>query len=128
MSRGKRREKERDRHPCAAGWRVRWTREFRRAAQQLGIWDDVKRELRDLEKRLRDPALRGKALRLLRGNPVVVEIYVKKLRKWYPARRYYFGRQTARGFYVLREDICRLWFVALVPRTNGTYRRKKRRV
>ena len=88
----------------------------------------MKKELRDLERRLCDPALRGEALRLLRGNPVVVEVYVKKSRKWYPARRYYFGRQTARGFYVLREDICRVWFVALVPRTNGTYKSKRRRV
>ena len=34
------------------------------------MWDDVKRELWDLERRLRDPALRSEALRLLRVNPV----------------------------------------------------------
>ncbi len=125
---GRKRRRRRAGHPCKTGWRVRWTATFRLAARGLGIWEDVKKELKDLERRLRDPRLREETLRLLRGNPVVVEVYVKKLRKWYPARRYYFGKQTARGFYILREDICRVWFVALVPRTNGTYRSKRRRV
>ena len=124
---GERRGRRSTRHPCEAGWRVNWAPEFRRAAQALGIWEDVRRELKDLERQLRDPKLRGKALAKLRRSPIVVEVYVKKLRKWYPARRYYFGRQTARGFYVLREDICRVWFVHLAPRTNGTYKTKRRR-
>lgn len=107
MSRRKRRER-RTGHPCEQGWRVNWAPEFRRAAQALGIWEDVKKELKDLEKQLRDPKLRDKVLMRLKANPVVAEIFIKRLREWYPARRYYFGRQTARGFYVLREDFCRV--------------------
>ena len=124
MAKGRRKRRGRS---CEAGWRVNWSAEFRRAAQALGIWEDAKRELRELERQLRDERLRGKVLEKLRRSPVVAEIYVKKLRRWYPARRYYFGRRTARGFYVLREDICRVWFVYLAPRTNGTYKARRRR-
>ena len=111
------------RNPCASGWRVNWTAEFRRAAQVLGIWEDVRRELKDLEKRLRDPELREKTLAELNRNPIVG--YYHFAGKRYSVRRYYFGKRTARGFYVVRSDICRVWFVMPTPRTNGTYRRKR---
>ena len=118
---GKRRR--RTSHPCEAGWRVNWTQEFRRAAQAHGIWEDVKKELKDLEKRLRDTKLRAETLRLLLSQPVVA--YYPYKGKRYPLRRLYIGKRTARAGFVVRRDICRVWFVALVPRTNSTYKRKR---
>ncbi|MCE4599500.1 MAG: hypothetical protein F7C81_04815 [Desulfurococcales archaeon] len=43
------------RHPCECGWRVSWTARFRRQAQAMGLWPGLRRELRDIEKRLRNP-------------------------------------------------------------------------
>ena len=76
-----------------------------------------------MEKRLRDPKLRQETLAEISRNPIVG--YYPFAEKRYSVRRYYFGRQTAGGFYVVRNDICRVWFVMLTPRTNGTYRRKR---
>jgi hypothetical protein len=87
------------------------------------VWEDVKRELKDLERRLRDPKLRREALRLLLSQPVVA-YYTYKGRR-YLLRRLYVGRRTARAGFVVRRDICRVWFVALVPRTNSTYKRRR---
>ena len=112
-------------HPCDCGWRVRWTARFRLGAQSMGIWDSVRAELKDIEKRLRDEKRRDEVLRRLLSEPVVADVYVKRLGKTFPARRYYFGRATARGFYVVRSEICRVWFVALLPRTDSTYKSKK---
>ena len=64
---GERRGRRSTRHPCEAGWRVNWAPEFRRAAQALGIWEDAKKEPKNLERQLRDPKLRGDALALLRA-------------------------------------------------------------
>ena len=125
---GKRRNRKKRkqcRHPCECGWRVRWTASARLGARSLGIWESVKAELKDLEKRLRDDRLRDEALERLLSEPVVADVYVKRLRRSFPARRYYFGKATARGFYVVRTDICRVWFVAVLPRTDSTYKRKK---
>ena len=118
----------RRRDPCSAGWRVRWTARFRVEAKRLGIWESVRRELRDLERRLRDPQLRDKTLQMLHSQPVIGYVYIRKLGARYPLRRYYFGRQTARGFFVILEQLCRVWFVDLLPRTNGTYKRKTHRL
>ena len=60
---------------------------------------------------------------MLYSQPVIG--YYPYRGKRYYVRRYYFGRQTARGFFVIRRDICRVWFVALAPRTNGTYKRRR---
>jgi hypothetical protein len=124
----KKRGKKKCPHPCECGWRVRWTASARLGARALGVWESVKAELKDIEKRLRDEALRGEALAHLLSQPVVAHVYVKKLRKTFQARRYYFGRATARGLYVVRTEICRVWFVAVLPRTDSTYKRKKLRV
>jgi len=118
---GKRRR--RCKHPCDCGWKVNWTAEFRIRARELGIWGDVRSELRDLEGRLRDPALRSEALEFLMSQPVVA--YYPFGGKRYLVRRMYFGRQTARAGFVVRSDICRVWFVALVPRTDSTYKNKR---
>ena len=50
---------------------MNWTKEFRLAAREMGIWDSVRRELRDLERRLRDPRERDRALSMLEGQPEV---------------------------------------------------------
>jgi len=118
-----RKRRKRRRHPCEAGWRVNWTAEFRKAAQALGIWEDTKRELRDLERQLRGPRLRDSALQKLRKQPVVA--YYPYGGRRYPIRRLYIGKRTARAGFVLREDICRVWFVALVPRTDSTYKKRR---
>ncbi|MEB3780304.1 MAG: hypothetical protein GSR85_08770 [Desulfurococcales archaeon] len=118
----KRREKH-CRHPCECGWRVSWTREFRHRAQEMGLWESIRQELRDLEKRLRDPGERDRALKLLLSQPVVS--YYPYRGKRYMVRRIYFGRQTARAGFVIRQDICRVWLIALVPRSNAIYKRKR---
>jgi len=126
---GKRRKRRRKcGHPCECGWRARWTAEFRLGSRLLGIWDSVRRELRDLDKRLRDPATRDETLSGLLAEPVVADVYVKKLGQSFPARRRYFGKKTARGLFIVRHDICRVWFVAILPRTSTTYKEKKVRV
>ena len=121
----KRKRGKKCKHPCECGWRVRWTASVRLGARSLGIWESVKAELKDLEKRLRDDKFRDEALRRLLSEPVVADVHVKKLGRSFPTRRYYFGKATARGFYVVRTDICRVWFVAVLPRTDSTYKRKK---
>ena len=95
------RRKRRARHPCEAGWRVNWTVEFRGAAQVLGIWEDVKRELKGLERRLRGPRLREEALRLLLSQPMVA--YYPYEEKRYPLRRLYMGERTARAGFCREE-------------------------
>ncbi len=120
----RRRSKGRNRrvkHPCELGWRVRWTARFRRRGRELGIWGDVRRELKDIERRLR--CMLEHTLGWLKSMPVIGYVIYKGKR--YAVRRMYFGKRTARGFYVVREDICRVWFVVLTARTNSTYRRKR---
>lgn len=103
---------------------MNWTKEFRLAAREMGIWDSVRRELRDLERRLRDPRERDRVLSMLESQPEVGYITFKG--RIYRVRRMYFGRGTARAGFVIRRDICRrVWFVALRPRSNGTYRRRR---
>ncbi len=115
----KKRRRKRSKHPCELGWRVRWTEEFRHDAVRLGLWRDVKRLLKELERSIRD----GKGLRELLGNPVIG--YTVHRRRRYELRRMYVGKRTARAFYVVRMDICRVWFVRLMPRTNGLYRHRR---
>ena len=104
---GKRKRRgKRCRHPCECGWRVRWTASARLSARSLGIW------------RLRDEKLRDEALRRLLSEPVVADVYVKRLGRSFPARRYYFGKATARGLYVVRTDTCRVRFVAVLPKNR----------
>ncbi|MEB3779113.1 MAG: hypothetical protein GSR85_02615 [Desulfurococcales archaeon] len=107
------RRKKRCHHPCDCGWRVNWTREFRLAAREMGLWGDVKMELRDLEKRLRSPDTRDDVLAWLESQYSPYEVVYKRRR--FPGHRIYVGRQTARAVYVIRKDICRVWFTALVP-------------
>lgn len=107
------------RHPCECGWRVRWTTRFRRDAVEMGLWESVKKELKDIEKRLRDPGARPKMLKLLREYCPYEVVY---RRRRYPACRIYVGRQTARALLVIREDLCRVWFVSL-RRAAKKYRR-----
>jgi len=118
-----RRKKRRCRTPCECGWRANRIQVFRHAAQEIVIWDDVKRELRDLDSQLRDPRFREQALSGLRARPIVG--YYPYHGKRYMVRSRYFGRETARGFYVVRGDICRVWFVNMDPRTNATCKRKR---
>ena len=87
-----------------------WTARFRKQAQQMGLWESIKRELRDIERRLRNPTMREEALRLLREYCPYEVIYN---RRRYSGCRIYVGRQTARALLVVREDICRVWFVSL---------------
>jgi len=124
----KRKKRYRTRHPCDKGWRVRWTAKFRRQAKSLGIWKSVRFELKDLERKLSSPESMSKTLQSLLAKPVVLDVYVKSLRKWFPARRYYFGKKTARGFFVVQMDICRVWFVSIKPRTSKTYKKKSERI
>lgn len=129
---GKKREESRGNrktsHPCDRGWRVRWTAEFRREAIRLGLWRSVHRELNDMNRRLRKPVSRDKLLLDLMKNSIVADVYIKKLKEWFPTRRIYFGRRTSRGLFIIRDDICRVWFVTILPRTDSTYKRRKRRV
>ena len=108
-----RRKRKRVKHPCEVGWRVRWTKEFRLTAREMGIWRTVKAKIKDIEKRLRDPRYRRATLKQLKSefSPYIVTFR----RRRYVGYRMYFGKQTARGIYVVREDICRVWFVSLVP-------------
>ncbi len=106
----KRKRGKKCRHPCACGWRVNWTARFRRQAQAMGLWPGLRRELRDLEKRLNDPKTRADTLRMLREYCPYEVVYN---RRRYPGCRMYVGRQTARALLVVREDICRVWFVSL---------------
>ncbi len=108
--------------PCDM-WRVRWTARFRRNARALGLWSDVRRVLRELERSLNDPKEYDMTLSRLTRAPIVGYTVYRGRR--YSLRRWYFGRRTARGFFVLRRDICRVWFVDLVPRTNGLYRTRR---
>jgi len=64
MTRKKRRGKCRT--PCECGWRVNWTARFRRQAQAVGLWPGLRKELRDIGKRLRNPETRADTLRMLR--------------------------------------------------------------
>ena len=103
-------KRKRCRHPCECGWRIRWTARFRREAQEMGVWSSIKYELKDIEKRLRHPSKRGGALRLLREY-CPYEVVFRRRR--YPACRIYVGKRTARAILVIREDLCRVWFVSL---------------
>ena len=98
------------RHPCECGWRVNWTARFRRQAQAMGLWPGLRRELKDIEKRLRNPRTRANTLRMLREYCPYEVVYN---RRRYQGCRMYVGRQTARALLVVREDICRVWFVSL---------------
>ncbi len=124
-SKGKRRGRKRRKqckHPCECGWRVNWTAEFRRRAQELGVWEDIRRELKDLEKRLRSREERQATLDFLILQPIVG--YYPYHWKRYNARRMRLGGY--RLFYVVRQDICRVWFVEIAPRTDSTYARARR--
>ena len=120
--RGKRRGSKRVRkteHPCELGWRVKWSKDFRLVAKKLGLWKDVRMELRDIERRLRSNF--RETIRWLRSHPKVFYT-VHKGRKYY-VRRVKIGR--FRLGYVIREDICRVWFVALKVRTSTTYKHRR---
>ena len=60
---GVRRERKKKRRkrgrPCECGWRVDWTARFRRQAQAMVLWPGLRRELRDIEKRLNNPEARA---------------------------------------------------------------------
>ena len=79
----------------------------------MGIWRTVKAEIKDIERRLNDPRHRKDTLMRLKSEWAPFTITYRRRR--FPGHRRYFGRQTARGIYVVREDICRVWFVAIVP-------------
>ena len=101
MRKRKRRRGKKCRHPCECGWRVNWTKAFRVRAQEMGLWNNIRGELKDLEKRLRDINTRSKALLFLESQPVVA--YYPFQGKRYLIRRIYFGRQTARLDLLLEE-------------------------
>jgi len=70
-----------------------------------GLDARLRRELRDIEKRLRNPETRANTLRMLKEYCPYEVVYN---RRRYPGCRMYVGRQTARALLVVREDICRV--------------------
>lgn len=124
MRKRKRRRGKKCRHPCECGWRVNWTKSFRVRAQEMGLWDSIRGELKDLEKRLRDPRKRAEILRLLKEY-CPYEVVFRHRR--YPACRMYVGKRTARAILVIREELCRVWFVSL-RKAAKKYRRLTERV
>jgi len=109
-------------------WRVRWSEGFRLSVYDyLGKknWGNVKRFLKELEKSLNtDPEM---IIRLKR-NPVVFEYrWVRRRRGLIilvHVRRMYYRGTEYRMYYVIYEDIERIWFVGFEPRTNSTYKKK----
>ncbi len=79
----------------------------------MGLWRSVRAELKDIEKRLRSDYTRDETLAWLESQYSPYEVVYK--RRKFIGRRIYVGRQTARAVYVVRRDICRVWFVAIVP-------------
>ncbi len=59
--------------------------------------------------------------RRLRSQPVVAYVVYGGVR--YPVRRMRIN--GVRVGFVIREDLCRVWFIAIVKRTNSTYRRRR---
>ena len=117
-------KRKRCRHPCECGWRIRWTARFRREAQEMGVWSSIKYELKDIEKRLRNPQTRDAMLEWLESQYSPYDVVYKHRR--FTGRRIYVGRQTARAIYVVRRDICRVWFVAIRPARKKYKRRTVR--
>ncbi len=112
-------------------WRVRWTQEFRWSVIEFigrSGWRDVKRFLKSLERSLNtEPAF----LDRLKRNRVVMEYAWVRRKKGVTvldrARRMRYRGRRYRLFYVLYEDIGRVWFVGFEPRTDSTYRKKRLR-
>lgn len=109
-------------------WKVRWSQGFRHGVYEyLGkrYWKHVKRFLKDLEKSLNtDPSMIAR----LKRNPVVFEYRWVRHRKGIVVlvriRRLRYRGTEYRMYYVIYEDIKRIWFIGFEPRTDSTYEKK----
>lgn len=111
-----------------AVWRVRWSQGFRLSVYEfLGKkhWPEVKEFLKELEESLnQDPSMISR----LKRNPVVMEYRWVRRRKGVVVllrvRRMRYRGTEYRMYYVVYEDIERIWFVGFEPRTDSTYEKK----
>ncbi len=109
-------------------WKVRWSKGFRLSVYEyLGRkhWPEVKEFLKELEDSLNeDPSMVSR----LKRNPVVMEYRWVRCRKGVVVllrvRRMRYRGTEYRMYYVVYEDIERIWFVGFEPRTDSTYEKK----
>ena len=126
--RGKHRGRKRVRrtkHPCELGWRVRWSRDFRQYFMERGVWREVRKFLKDLERRLRRDA--SGTLSKLRREPIIAHVVSEgKERPLRRLRLYVKGVGFRLGF-IIRHDTCRVWFLLAEKRDEETYKKFRRR-